>query len=504
VHTGAGKKLISRLLSPEKRGPMKTRLLAVTALFAAAACTPPTPRDLAIDAAGEVRSMVHDALAAAQSADGIEPTQLLGRGYDALSGSDAGVTVTGNLNPTTTDPTFDRMSSFLTDRVFTDANIESTSGGAVVFLLKGATLCTDGTSVADPTCVAQLDALQVRVRATAPGAGAYDLTLLIGARKVEPLTFKIRKGQSLTLEADLAQTKSALEALNAAFNSQPMGLPRVMEGLVQLKLTKNGAQDFTLSQSVLNAVHVEVDDVDGLTTTVRTAHADPLASTRFDGLARRMMASLAAGETDVVVPYRHMNSGSSVCFSDGGCTFTPNPSTALLAMHLGGASSSVDVQAGQTDFTLAHVGLGDVQSWVDFDGQRVFSTDLNPASGRHFDVKVSSDTDGLPLFSVVPEFDLSAHLAFGPMRAAGATIDSWLDGEDDALTFNGAAAPTLKPVSRPGLSGAMKVVAGTLSLSTSRAGVSPVVVQAGQCFATTSVAQGAHQLLGEFAVVPCQ
>ena len=81
-----------------------------------------------------------------------------------------------------------------------------------------------------------------------------NLTVILGDDRAEPATFKFAP-RTFAISLSLQGLKSAI-----AFLSPETELPRVLEGTVEGRLTKNGEQDFSFSASVLEALRIEVDD----------------------------------------------------------------------------------------------------------------------------------------------------------------------------------------------------------------------------------------------------
>lgn len=469
---------------------MNSRALAVAALGLALGCAPPSAKDVAKDTATEVTGFVRGALAAAHATNGLESVALMTRGFSTASTGQASQTSPPvSPAPETYDPTLDEISKFVTEHVFTEANVESTEGGATIFRLMGDDLCA-GTPP-DASCVDSIDRLEVRVKVVSPGAGAYDFTLLLGAERHAPLVFRIRKQQSLALDVDLAQAKAAA-ALVASVTGSTANLPRVAEGILQVMLEKTGPHAYRLSESVLRAVHLELD-TDGATTTFRTAAAAPLSTAEVDGDARRMGFALSLGETELTAPYRQLFSSA-----DDTSASTQVP----VALHLGGATYSFDFSAGQTDALISHLSLGEVTTWASYGGTRIFSADLNPHSGRHFELRFTPDADGLPIVSVNRELDLALEFHLSALAPTSATIDPWLADQTYTVKLDGA--PSFKPVERVGQSsGALKLLTGTLRLGASEAGVGPVVVTAGQCLTSSASAPDGGHPLSRLSVAAC-
>ena len=471
---------------------MRVRVVVASASLAVVfGCAPPSAKDVAQETAAEVTSFARGALSAANSVNGLEAVTMMTKGYSvAVTGKATGATVPTTPQAATYDSQLNEVSKFLTDRIFTEANVESTEGSATIFRLMGDDLCTtNGSAQSNAQCIDYVTRMELRIKVSSPGSGAYDLTFLIGPNKVAPLVFRIRKDKSLALEADLAQGKAAAAHISSVIG-QTVELPQVLEGVVQVMLEKTGAHAYKLSESVLSAVRVEMDR-GGDTYKFSTAVATPLTSFGVDGDAKRITIGLGLGETEFTMPY---TTSCSACTS---------AQKAPVTIHLGGASYAFDVTAGQTDFTITNLGLGDVTTWSSYNGTHILDADLNAASGRRFALNLKADTDGLPIISLSPQLDLSVKVLFSALAPAGYTVAPWL--VDETYTLTAHDSPSFKLVERAGQSsGALKLIHGSLSLGTSKAGVQPVAVSAGQCvIGNSTLAPGAHELLGLFSAISC-
>lgn len=383
----------------------------------------------------------------------------------------------------------EKAAKFLRERIFTQENLEEKTGDALIFRITGEDICTDGSVAPDPACVASFDRYEIRLKAMRPDQG-IDVTLLVGPSRFAPLRVKLAK-DALALDVDLAQTKSAYQYFyEGSGSTTPAGLPRVMEGVVELSATKHGDHDFTVATSVLQAIRIETDTPNGAIT-FQTAVKKPLSSTRFIGPEQRLLMTVDVGETNILFPYKsYLSTGTA---------------GQQLEVHLGGLSYSFDTRQGAQEIYVAQIGLGDGQSYVALDGRTIFTIDLNPRSGRHFDLSVARGADGIPVVKVLPEYDVALGYGLQPL-AADARIPAWAYEEHLSMKLSGEGGPSVKqlpPDSTTGFPGALKVVSGTLRLEADEPGVAPVVVEAGSCLMHTAPTTTDPHPFSTYAVEPC-
>ena len=240
---------------------------------------------------------------------------------------------------------------------------------------------------------------------------------------------------------------------------------------------------------ILNAIQIEMDQ-NGATHTFTTARAVPLSELRMDAKAKRVSFELNLGTTEYRGPY------------GGTSPLAAKP----VVYSLSGLSFAFSAEEGRNDFVIAHVGLGDAQSYMSVDGTKVFTADLNPFSNRHFDLNLSKGADGLPTMRVMPEFDLATKFFLSPLKADPmAVVPSFYEDQSYRVRLSGGTAPSVRPVqanSTTGFPGGLQVVSGELKLE---GGSSAVTVPAGKCLVGKEVAaEGSHPLLGHFESRDCQ
>jgi hypothetical protein len=376
------------------------------------------------------------------------------------------------------------VEKYLRERIFIEANVEETKGSSTTFRITGEDLCSDGSTVAAPECVAEVDKYELRIRATNKGNEGLDLELLFGPNRSEPLSLSftdVRVGMTV----DLGGVKDTVKYLNPETE-----LPRVMVGRVELALTSKGPQDVELQTSVLDALSVEWDSAEGAYA-FSTAKASPLSELkvwRKDG-ANWARIALNLGTTEIRTPY----SGTKAELSGK-----------QYVASLSGLSYAMEAQEGSEALTLAHIGLGQAQSYLAVGSHKLATVDLNALSGRHFDLHVAKGTDGVAVLSVRPEFDLSVFTDTEP-------VYEYAPGEpaidDFRKTFqvrlSGGDAPSVRAVpanTATGFPGGLQVVSGELSVAIND---SRVTVPSSKCLVKESTTTGSTTGVG-FQARDCQ
>jgi hypothetical protein len=377
-----------------------------------------------------------------------------------------------------------QLNALISDRIFTSDNLESSDPLSATFLIAGATYCTDGTYTPDPTCVSQIDAMELRIRAWPQPLGGVNLQILIGAQQYELIWIELGE-KTLAVASDLAQARLALEAIAAAQGATASSAPAQLEGRVELRLTKNGTHDFTLSAAILNAIKVGYTDSLGYAYSYSVGSSN--AMVRVEAPKKRITLETNVGEVQYVAPY-----------------FSGDPAGPYygqaMKFFLAGLSGKVVAEEGKSSISFTNLGLGGAQSYAEVGGKRLGWLDVNKDLWRHFDAQLSRDADDVVVLSVTSELDVLLGLSYSTFRELGSTVADAYQDEELRFRLNGAKWPAVKP-----LPNAWKVLAGRFTASTNRAGFAPVVANAGQCLVPPSVAPpvDAHPLLSMFEVVDC-
>lgn len=479
-------------------GPLPKRAvraaLPLTALLALGAlgCQPPTPKEVAERTGKQTAELLQGASEAAVDVSALgslrtvtEPLAPYGVRLHSVDGTGA----PSEADKARSKDAVDRLVKFLTERVFTDENLESRSGGSATFRLQGDDLCSDGTYQPPVGCRPLVDALEVRVVAASQPDDGLDLTLLIGPQRFDPFLVQLRK-KSLAVRTKLDQVRASL-AFAQTIQNLPARLPAVLEGTVEVRLDQLAPRDFRLALSVVKDVVVEWEGPRGAHSLRLGASAHPLWMVRANAAAGRLELAMDAGPSSYRLPYADVN---------------PKTKAGMwLELDLSGLSFLALAEQGRDELALTSVGLGDGVSTVKLDGQTLFSVQLNETSGHRANLFVRPDLDGQPLVEVTPELDLALGFFFAPLEVDGPQPE-YLRSESYRFSLTGGdkqLVKLLKAEPLTGFRGGLQVRQGTLRLATSRAGVAPVVVSAGQCLSGKSVEPGAHGLLGALAAVPC-
>ena len=392
----------------------------------------------------------------------------------------------------------DPLSKYLSQRVFTEANVESFDGASVTYLLGGADVCPyvlpDGNSsllaVANATiaaeCVSEIDKLELRVKAVEPAADALDLTLLLGSSKAAPLALELSTG-SIALVTSLDGVKDALESLRTVDSSA--AIPLTMAGSFDVKVTFNrevaGNVDLTISSSVRQAVELEMQDARG-TSGLTTAAKIPWASLQVDGIDRKLLANLDLGKTSFSAPHQTL----SGAFKQETATFA----------GLSFLFSGQDGQAG--NFTISNIGLGDEETNVFLAGEKTYAANLDP---RLFAVSFGPDAanPSLTVFTVDPSFQLTDFFDSRPYEdsdptTAGTSYIWSLTADVGSPAVEPYAYLRDAPYYEPGA--AVKVVNGTLMLTD---GALTVTVAQGQCLLDAGLAIAPTSKVQEYTSGAC-
>lgn len=414
-------------------------------------------------------------------------------GFGNLGGGLQGMSITRMAEETPVPGVPDEVTSqaqaalvekYLRERIFIEANVEETKGSSTTFRITGEDLCSDGSAPAAPSCVASVDKYELRIRATNKGNDGLELELLFGPDRAEPLSLSftdVRVGMIV----DLGGVKGTVNHL-----SPETELPRVMVGRVELALTSRGPQDVEFQTSILDALSVEWDTAAGAYA-FSTAKTSPLTEMKVwqkNGAAWARVA-MNLGTTEIRTPY----SGTKAELSGK-----------QYVASLSGLSYAMEAQEGSEALTIAHLGLGEAQSYLAVGDHKLATVDLNALSGRHFDLHVTKGADGRAVLSVLPEFDLAVFTDMEPVYEPS-------EGEqpiDDFRTnvqvrLSGGAAPSVRPVpanTATGFPGGLQVVLGELSVAVND---SRVTVPASKCLVKESTTSESTTGVG-YAARDCQ
>jgi hypothetical protein len=409
---------------------------------------------------------------------------------------------------------------FLNDIIFNPDNLEIDSADNAVFLLSGAVLCDpeaygpkfwceprpcdprdtrcqeDGQKFveqckqdeasAQAECRARIDALEIRVAVVAEGSGA-DIQVRIGPEGDTPVKFSVQPDR-IEAEVNLAEIKDVVVRIAEVIGEQePLELPEVMDGKFSLSLIRTEAGKFTLQNSILTDVRVLMPLPEEGNLEINIEQANPLGTLVIDGTNEQIEASWDLNRVDVSFPF-----GSR--FESG---------TGNFLIEIAGIEGHLAASVADDTVRLTGLGLGDTTSRVLHDQVVLASVDLNPDSGRHFDLSVSPVGD-MPLFSF-SDLSLDVFVNLGH-------LDPYLGVDEEPAPFElrdqtyrlQLVDAGLLPVEGPEEQEDMlKVLTGSLSLS-STASEATIEAQAGQCLMRAEACpEEAHAVLECMSVFDC-
>jgi len=326
----------------------------------------------------------------------------------------------------------------------------------------------------------------VRIAVTNDGDGSR-FTILIGPSRLQLFAFIVHS-DSLAIEIDLPMAKAASDYINTTLQTDaPTGTYDRLQGKLRLSLQLAGDQKVTAALAVVEAI--DVAQTNGAEVT--TAAADPLYAITGDGVSET--AELQAGVGATEIDGRWDPQGLGMANRD-------------LKITLGGYYGKYTLDEKAKQIVLGDVGIGETRVMVR--GTTIFDMNLNADSMRRFSGTLTADsTAGTVHIDLTPKLDLS--LAFDYMSIASDYASppaaATLHDTYGFVLANGGSAVAIDTVKAVGtFSGGIKVDTGTLTISAASAPAETVVVPAGKCLTSTSVAPAnSNPLLGALQVTDC-
>lgn len=405
------------------------------------------------------------------------------------------------------DESIDDLVEYLRTEVFTRENLESQDEDSATFLLGPDYLCDvvadddgsvdipGGTPPApqlDPECVDRAHRLQPRLRLSSPGEDDVDVELLLTAERRNLVTLELHRDR-LAVIADLGQIQATLDAAGESSESLTS-----LDGKLSLALERNGANDYSLSANVLEDVVVVADDESG-TTRVSLGASAPTAELRLDGNARRITATTDLGRFTLSGPLESFHDflGSEETLDPLGDPVPPKTYTGDIEVVLPGLEAQASYDAGSDALNLSGLGAGDASTTLKWNGITIAQFDLNPNAGRRFDLGIQRPATGGPIATFSPTFDLSLLFNFAPLSDQIDDLASYLMNDTLRIFFDGAN-PSVQASDDQ-----VRVVSGTLELTSSSVPDADVSVPAGMCLLEVDPPASSHELLGSFGAGTC-
>ncbi|HEY0839937.1 MAG TPA: hypothetical protein VGD74_07105, partial [Vulgatibacter sp.] len=217
--------------------------------------------------------------------------------------------------------TAEQFGKWLEERVFVDANVESTSGGEVVYRLRPGVTCESD----DDDCRDLLAAVAIRLRVTSPADG--DLAIVVQIDAHRPARIELFRSR-LALELDLAEVQASLEALDRGAShgggpGRPFALQEDDEELVEmsgrftLSITSLPGDRFESRVDVHTPIRIVAFGDGGISFSM--AAATPALVAQLDEAARTISVTASIGALDLSGDASVFWGGGSYveCWSDG-------------------------------------------------------------------------------------------------------------------------------------------------------------------------------------------
>lgn len=400
------------------------------------ACQPPSPEEVAKKTATDTTNLLREAWQA------LEQTNRWTSVDDTVAGF--GLPRSASQSPrippvSQFDSGTDTMSAII-KRVFTEANVVSREGGSVTFRVRGVDACADANGRADQGCADWMDRMQPQVKVS----GDLDLTLLVGAERAQLAVVRLRSGKSLAVEFDFATLKQVAAITQQAANpNATSSLGFDATGRLEVKLEKNGDQDFTWSHNLLSDATVAVRGTDGVQRTFSLAARSPMQQVRIEAAARRatVLVDLAAARYTGLLDELGLsrNTGRPVDIALAGFT--------------------VELKVDDSGARLSRVALGSGASSVRSGNDVLFQADLNAALDRAFAASWTTTADGLRV-AVTPGLTVDATVNLGVL--AGPDFrppEMWRHAKYTAAFQSASRKPTMDLITRPASSSSSNAVA---------------------------------------------
>lgn len=407
------------------------------------------------------------------------------------------------------DKALNDVESELDKRLFAPAQLESSQATEVVYKLAPATFCQTSNTADD--CFEFLSDVPVRVRFTAPAAGALDAVVQFGDERVPLLKAEIREksltailwldvqeAAEATCKANkLACLKSVVQrGVTSLFGKDtlPVDLQQ-STGLVRATWTNLGTLAASLKLEVLNPVQITYG-YDGQTYSYSLGTGSVTAVAQ--GADQRLDLAIQLGAVSAAAPYHLLAAPLAKCAKfdqDGFCMEDkPLPKLGNLVATLPGLTATAKLTRGQGQVRVEGLGLGAGTAKLQLGNTVLAAVTLTGPLA----VGVAGQGQDYFTFDVLPFAEAKLTLAPSAV-AADLDLDSALRDETLTGKLAGAAQPKVLMMQDDGV----KVLDGKLELSSSGAGGPALSVAVGQCLVPAEGDKANKGLLGLVAVGPC-
>jgi hypothetical protein len=402
----------------------------------------------------------------------------------------------------------------LRERVLIDANLEASTSTSATYNLGADVLCSEsddppppaGAAELDEDCVEQVTRLTPRLVLTSPREGDIDVTLQLGAERHEPLALALYH-DSLGVRLDLGEALAVARELGEDEDLQSI---QELSGRLELRLVENAARDYSLELNVLEKLEAVIDS-EGDHLSASLGASSPAWNVRVNGNSETLSAGMDVAAFRLVGPLRAFASlfegddSDGRAFDDGVSGLLPAEEpeprsySGILDLFLAGLTGNVSYTRSSDELAIDQLGFGDGTSTLKHDGNTLAALDLNAASGRRINLRVSS-TDAGTQIRITPSFDLRLALGFHYIADQFDGLASYLLDDTLRVWFAGDAAELQ-------VGEAVRVTAGTLHIESAANPEANVSVEAGMCLSGESGSDAdddAAHPLSSLEAVACQ
>ena len=360
---------------------------------------------------------------------------------------------------------------FAEDNIFREEFVESDDGTTVVYLIDPATACEE-----DADCVSKLTESPLRFAVNVLDDDSLSVRMLVGTDQHNPGSARL-SDQALGLSVDLRELLNTVQLFMD--EEERESLPNTLKGVLDLTLTQNAEQDFSLALSLVEDLELEVESEPGEIVTVNVGASQPTSEIRLNANTNALSWRQNLATVDVGV------AGSLLCGEDSNCSTQEEQGT--FRLHLAGVTGELDATLGSDEFVISGCGFGDETSYAALDDTQLVSMDLNPSSGRTLNIGFTDTAEGI-LVTFEPELDLAVATALSNLsESLRVDMPDWLFDEVFDVTLGGDPKPSIliRPpecdeFGEPIGDGQVEVAAGTLTLAATSL-ETPVTVEAGMC-----------------------
>lgn len=360
----------------------------------------------------------------------------------------------------------DELAEALNRRVFTETNIEEETDTKITYLIGGESICADDDTTQESTdnCVANVNALQLRLAVTSPASGDIDIDVLVGEPRYNPLDIELHRSK-IAAELDLGELLPTLELIGDISNAPLQDLPTLMQGRVRAELSHASDQA---------AARIDIQEkilVTGNDWSISAAAAAPAARIGLNTSTETLNALLNLKPVEIQAPFTR----TEVAWDSNSGAETQTTTNFDILAQLAGASFDLEYKIGEDHVEIDNIGLGDAKSSLDIDANRVMEVDLNADDGRSLDVSIDAVGDNGADVTLSPGFDLELMLKFAAVQNKLDNLNDWMLDDVLRVALTGATAPKMRVQN-----GNFEILNGTLSMSSTAADID-VEVSAGQC-----------------------